>query len=103
MSQTSRDCIINFFQLKQAKSLVIMAHKSPFEQCYNDNIKRMDNRKYQRVFYHVEIKQPKNSLNSLLKRWKGSEGERVTSEPDIYKCRKRCLDIDIYTIRFLIS
>ena len=70
MSQTSRDCIINFYQLKQAKSLVIIAHKSPFEQCYNDNIKRMDNRKYQRVFYHVEIKQRKNSLNSLLKKVK---------------------------------
>ena len=70
MSQTSRDCIINFYKLKQAKSLVIIAHKSPFEQCYNDNIKRMDNRKYQRVFYHVEIKQRKNSLNSLLKKVK---------------------------------
>ena len=68
MSQTSSRCIINFYKLKQAKSLVIIAHtESPFEQCYNDNIKRMDNRKYQRVFYHVEIKQRKNSLNSLLK------------------------------------
>ena len=46
MSQTSSHCIINFYQLKQAKSLVIIAHKLLLEQCYNDNTKRMDNRKY---------------------------------------------------------
>ena len=46
MSKTSRDCIINFYKLKQAKSSVIIAHKLLLEQCYNDNTKRMDNRKY---------------------------------------------------------
>ena len=70
MSQTSSRCIINFYQLKQAKSSVIIAHKLLLEQCYNDIIKRMDNRKYQRVFYHVEIKQRKNSLNSLFEQVK---------------------------------
>ena len=46
MSKTSSRCIINFYQLKQAKISVIIAHKLLLEQCYNDNIKRMDNRKY---------------------------------------------------------
>ena len=46
MSKTSSRCIINFYQLKQAKSSVIIAHKLLLEQCFNDNIKRMDNRKY---------------------------------------------------------